>query len=34
MLNIEYMEKPDEKLGKSIGVEFSKFANENRIDCN
>jgi len=34
MLNIAYVESIDEELGKIIGVEFNKFADQNGINCN
>jgi len=34
MLNIEYIEAIDDKIGKIIDVEFNKFAAKNGVVCN
>jgi len=34
MLNIEYREYAGEELGKIVGFEFTKFADENDVNCN
>ena len=34
MLDIEFKESLDEKLGDFIGIEFNKFADKNNVICN
>ena len=34
MPNVEFVANPSEELGKTIGIEFEKYAAVNGIDCN